>query len=79
MTGNPLKLIRMGSRCRLGSSAVEQGNHNPLVGGSNPSRATKTVNGLMETLQTAAIGKGGALELVVANAGGNLWCIVAIY
>ena len=24
----------------LGSSAVEQGNHNPLVGGSNPSSAT---------------------------------------
>jgi hypothetical protein len=28
------------------SSAVEQGNHNPLVGGSNPSAATIGVEGL---------------------------------
>ena len=35
---------------RLGSSAVEQGNHNPLVGSSNLSRATNIFQMIMRAI-----------------------------
>src|SRR4051812_17253032 len=40
---------------RQRSSVVEQGNHNPLVGGSNPSAATNRFRGLGEECRTCGI------------------------
>jgi hypothetical protein len=56
------------------SSAVEQGNHNPLVGGSNPSGATIPIKGLGLRSKTA---KMKSLAIVSENSVKNQQCVKA--